>query len=53
MPPAPELGYIATEIRVIEVAQQFDTEKFGCSDGDVRIAGEIAVDLECEEKGSQ
>ena len=46
MPSTPELCYIAREIRIVEVAHQFDAEEFGGSDSYVRIAGEITVDLE-------
>ena len=49
VPSPPKLRYITREIRIVEVAHEFDAEEFSRSDGYVRIAGEIAVDLEGEE----
>ena len=49
MPASPELRYVTREIGVVEVTHQFDTKEFSRSDCDVRIAGEIAVDLERKE----
>lgn len=48
MPASPELRYVAREIGVVEVTHQFNAKEFGRSDSYVRIAGEIAVDLEGE-----
>ena len=53
MPATPEFCDVTREIGVVEVAHQFDTKQFGCADGNVRIAGEIAVDLECEKDGGE
>ena len=49
MPTTPKLRYVTREIWIVEVAHEFDAEEFSRSDGYVRIAGEIAVDLEGEE----
>ena len=51
MPASPELRYVTGEIGVVEVTHQFDTKEFSRSDCDVRIAGEIAVNLKSEEDG--
>lgn len=51
MPSAPELCYVAREVWVVEVAHQFNAKEFGCSDSNIRIAGEIAVNLEGKEDG--
>ena len=48
MPPAPKLGDVTAEIRHVEVSHQFDTEQFGCTDGDVGITREVTIDLEGE-----
>ena len=53
VPPAPELGDVAAEIRHVEVAHQLDPEKLRRSDGDVRVAREVAVNLESEEDGRE
>ena len=49
MPAAPELGYIAREIRRAEVLHELDAEQLGRTDSDIGIAGEIAVDLESKQ----
>ena len=51
MPASPELRYVTGEIGVVEVTHQFDTKEFSRSDCDVRIAGEIAVNLKSKEDG--
>ena len=53
MPTPPELGDIATEIRNVEVPHQLDSKEFGCTDGNIGIAGEVAVNLESEEDGGK
>ena len=53
VPPAPELGDVATEVGHVEVAHQLDPEKLRRSDGDVGVAREVAIDLESEEDGSK
>ena len=53
MPPAPELGDVAAEIRHVEVAHQLDPEKLRRSDGDVGVAREVTIDLESEEDGRE
>ena len=49
VPPAPELTYVAREIRVAEVLHQAEPEEARRADGDVGIAREIAVNLEREQ----
>ena len=53
VPPAPELGDVAAEIRHVEVAHQLDPEQLRRSDGDVGVAREVAIDLESEENGGE
>ena len=53
VPAAPELGDVAAEVRHIEVALQRDAEQLGRADCDVRIAREVAVDLERERHAAQ
>ena len=53
VPTTPELGYVTREIRVVEVAHQFDAKEFGGTDGYVRIAGEVSVNLERKENSGQ
>ena len=53
MPATPELCYVTREIRIVEVAHQFDTKQLSCSDGYVTIAGEVSVNLEGKENGCQ
>ena len=53
VPPAPELGDVATEVGYVEVAHQLDPEELRRSDGDVGVAREVAVDLESEEDGGE
>lgn len=53
VPPPPELCDVAREVGVGEVAHQVDAEEAGGTDGDVGVAGEVAVDLKGEEEGSQ
>lgn len=49
MPASPEFRDVSREVREVEVAHEADAEQASCADGDVRIAGEVSVDLECEE----
>ena len=51
MPASPKLRYVTGEIRIVEVTHQFDSKEFSRADGNIRIAGEIAVDLERKENG--
>ena len=44
-----EFSDIPTEIRHIEVSHQLNTEQFGCADGNIRITGEVPIDLEGKE----
>ena len=53
MPSTPELRDVAAEIRHVEVAHQLDAEQLGRTDGDVRVAREVAVNLESEEDGGK
>ena len=53
MPTTPKLRYVTREIGVVEVAHEFDAKEFGSSDSDVRVAGEVAIDLERKEDGSK
>ena len=53
VPTPPELRYISAKIRIIEVPHQFDTEEFGGTDSNIRITGEIAIDLESKENSSK
>ena len=53
MPTAPKLRDVSREIGVVEVAHEFDAKEFGSSDSDVRVAGEVAIDLERKEDGSK
>lgn len=57
MPPAPELGNVATEVGHVEVAHQLDAEQFRRSDGDIGVTRKVAVNLAgekdgCEEQGA-
>ncbi len=49
VPAPPELGDVAGEVGVGEIAHQVEAEQPGGADGDVGVAGEVAVDLEGEE----
>ena len=48
MPAPPEIGRISCRVGMIEVAGNVEAEHPRDSDGDVRIAGEVAVDLNAE-----
>ena len=48
MPSSPKLGYVAAQVRLFEIHQQFDAEEFGYTSCDIRISAEIAIDLEGE-----
>ena len=48
VPPAPKLGYVAAEIRHVEVTHQLDAEQLGCAYGYVGISRKITVYLESE-----
>src|SRR5438093_10004681 len=45
VPSRPELAEAARKVRAIEVDPEIETEDSRQADGDVRVAGEIAVDL--------
>jgi len=53
VPPAPELGDVPREIGISEIATELESKKTCATDGDIRIAREIAVDLESEEEGTE
>src|SRR5438067_209974 len=46
VPARPEFAEAAREVRAVEVDAEVESENARQSDGDARIAGEIAVDLE-------
>ena len=52
VPAAPEVGDAGGEIGCAEVLHEFDAEEAGAAHGDVGVAGEVAVDLDGEEEGS-
>ena len=53
MPATPELRYVTREIGIVEIAHESDAEQFGGTDSDVRIAGEVSVDLEGKEDSGE
>ena len=53
MPSSPELSNIPTEIRIIEVPHQAYTKELCRSDSDIRVTGEVPIDLEGKEYCSQ
>lgn len=53
MPTPPELRYVATEIRYVEVAHQSDTEQLGGAYGNVGVARKVAVNLYGEQHGCE
>lgn len=53
VPSAPELRDIPTEIRDVEIPHQIDSEELGRSYRDVRVSGEVPVNLERKEHGRQ
>ena len=50
MPAPPELRDVAREVRIGEIAQKVDAEQTRGPQGDIRIPGEVAVDLECKNR---
>ena len=48
VPSAPELGDAPREIGDAEVAFQPDAEEFSATKGNIRVAGEVAINLDCE-----
>src|SRR5207247_3270020 len=46
VPARPELTEAAREVRAVEVDAEVESEDARQSDGDARVAGEVAVDLE-------
>ena len=53
VPATPELGNIAAEIRHVKVPPQLDAEQLGAPDGNVAVAGEVAVNLNGEQYSGQ
>ena len=53
MPSAPKVPDRDGGVRPVEILHQVDAQKRGASAGNVRIAGEIAVDLDAKQKHSQ
>lgn len=49
MPSPPKLGDVSAEVGSAEVGHQVKAKKFGCTDGDIRIAGEVTIDLKGKE----
>ena len=52
MPSAPEFPDRERKIRAFKVGHQLNAKKSGTSDGDVRIAGKITVDLDGKHQGN-
>jgi len=50
MPPSPEFGNISGEIGEPEVAEYFEAEQLCGSNGNIRIATEVPVNLDTERK---
>jgi len=48
VPSAPELGDIPAEVGSPEVGHELEAEELGRTDCDIRVAGEVSVDLEGE-----
>ena len=53
VPSSPEFRDVAGEVGRFEVGHELDAKEFGGADGDVAVAGEIAVDLEGKVDGSK
>jgi len=53
MPTSPEFSDVSGEIGESEVSQQLDAKEPSRSQRDVRITGEIAIDLNGKEKRAQ
>src|ERR1700732_3124823 len=51
MPTSPKLRDALREIRGREVSHQMQVEQLRCSNGDIGVAGKIAIDLERESVG--
>ena len=49
VPPAPKLGDVCGEIRLIEIPHQVDTKQPTQTSRNIRVSGEITVDLKREE----
>ena len=47
MPAAPEFGYIAGNVRVVEILPKVETKHLPQSNGHIRVAGEVKIYLEC------
>ena len=53
MPAPPELSNVPGEVGELEVGHQLESEELRGSDGDVGVPGEVPVDLEGEENGTE
>lgn len=50
MPTAPEVSHRSGEVRLAEIGHEIKSHDASDSDGNVGIAGEIAIDLDGEEE---
>ena len=50
MPPTPKLAHVAGKIGDLEIRGQSDAEQFGAADGNITVAREVGIDLECEQQ---
>jgi len=50
MPSAPEFSDRGAEVWHVEVLHQLETHDLGAAERDIGVAGEVAVDLDCEEE---
>jgi hypothetical protein len=53
VPALPVLGHGIGLKRAVEIAGQAKTEDGGAADGDVRVAGKVAKDLERKRQGGE
>ncbi len=53
MPSSPEFSNVPGEIGIGKIAKQVDTKKTGSTNRNIRVTGEIAVDLEGKEYCAQ
>src|SRR5438309_2185063 len=47
MPAPPEIAKVYCSIRRVEVRWQLETQQQRRSDSDIRVAGKVAIDLQC------
>lgn len=52
VPSAPELSNISREIGSPKIGHEVKAKKFGCTDGDIRIAGKVSINLKGKEYSS-